>query len=196
MRKLGVYSERAVRAAGEMGAPRGCGLGRARRGGGPRGPGSGLHGQGPPSFLCCPHPPGCTQLPALVPGLARHCLPVSLPARSAAGTSRVRSGRREAPSLDVPHPRLQGGAELSRVVLEARASPRFWGRGGEGADASWPRPGASGLRGGETLPQARVRSACGTHSRLRPGRRPFPLQRFSSSFPKLRATGPTTSAGC
>lgn len=119
-----------------------------------------------------------------------HCQPAAPPAQDklGQGVGRLR--------VDVPHPRLQGGAELSRVVLEARASPRFWGRGGEGADASWPRPGASGLRGGETLPQARVRSACGTHSRLRLGRRPFPLQRFSSSFPKLRATGPTTSAGC
>lgn len=196
MRKLGVYSERALRAAGEMGGPEGLWAGEGEARGWPTRPRVGVAWPRPSVLPVLPPPPGCTQLPALVPGLARHCLPVSLPARSAAGTGRVRSGRREAPSLDVPHPRLQGGAELSRVVLEARASPRFWGRGGEGADASWPRPGASGLRGGETLPQARVRSACGTHSRLRPGRRPFPLQRFSSSFPKLRATGPTTSAGC
>ncbi|ELK06557.1 Regulator of G-protein signaling 12 [Pteropus alecto] len=81
---------------------------------------------------CAAPPPGSPSSRAVVPG-------PSLPARVTAGPQgteraaeapsahgRVRSGLREGPSLDFPHPRLQGGTELFRVVLEAQASPRFW----------------------------------------------------------------------
>lgn len=126
--------------------------------------------------------------------LACHCVPESPPEDPARCR---RAGLPEGPSPDVPHPRLQGGTELSRVVLEARASPRFWGWGW---GAQMPPGRGPGLRGLRTATrrrqQVRVCGACPTHSRLRPGRRPFLPQRFSSSFPKPRAAEPTTSAGC
>lgn len=92
--------------------------------------------QGCTAKAFCPsraaRPPGSPSSRAVVPG-------PSLPARVTAGPQgteraaeapsahgRVRSGLQEGPSLDFPHPRLQGGTELFRVVLEAQASPRFW----------------------------------------------------------------------
>lgn len=156
MRKLGVYSERAVRAAGEMGAPRGCGLGRARRGGGPRGPGSGLHGQGPPSFLCCPHPPGapssrpwCLAWP--VTASRCHCQPAAPPAQAELGQG---VGR------------LRVWTCRTRVFREAQSCPGlFWkrgpprGSGGEGVRVQMPPGRGLGLRGFGVVRRCR-RRAC------------------------------------